>query len=151
MSVSNAKRIMSIASTAMLFSSIAFAQSLQPHNFPDVRELEFDWTLSVPEDRDDGFQYNTRIAFKPLGGVPVKAWQIEVECEKTDTRTRHFSLVNDKGTAKLAGGQIEMKAGKIGKGTMLLKKPMTVRFAEKKCGVGSPWIAPAERPQSNLR
>lgn len=142
-----AKRIAMLVA-ATFASSVAQSQSVEPDFFPDVRDLSFAWTLSVPENRADGFQYNTRIAFQPLGNLPIKTWQIEVECEKTDTRTRHFELVNAKGTARISGRQVVMDAGKIGRGTMQMKKPMTVRFAETKCGVGSPWIAPAEQPQS---
>ncbi|AOG03230.1 hypothetical protein [Bosea sp. RAC05] len=137
-----------ILAGAMALGSAAQSQNIQPDFFPDVRDLDYAWTLSVPENRKDGFQYNTRIAFQPVGPAPVTAWVIEVECEKTDTKTRHFELVSAKGTARIRNGLVEMTAGKIGRGTMQIKEPMTIRFGEIKCGSGSPWIAPAEQPQS---
>lgn len=138
-------RIFSSAAVAVLtlVGSPAKAE-IYPTIFPDVRELVLDWTVTLPERRSDGLEYNTRMDFKPVGGKPVTRWQVVIECEKTNTTTRHFEIKGDEGTAEIRGGKMVLTFPELGSGTMELKEPMRVTMADKRCGSGVPWIAPSE-------
>lgn len=132
------------ALSALTLSCGPARAEVYPTIFPDVRELVLDWTLSLPERRADGLEYNTRIDFKPVGRKPVTRWEVVIECEKTNTTTRHFEIKGDTGRAEIRDGKMVLIFPELGTGTMDLTEPMRVTMTDKRCGSGVPWIAPAE-------
>ncbi len=134
----------SIFCAALALTGFPARAETYPTIFPDVRELVLDWTLTLPERCSDGLEYNTRIDFKPIGSKPVTRWEVVIECEKTNTTTRHFEIKGDEGRAEIRGGKMVLIFPELGTGTMELKEPMRVTMTDKRCGSGVPWIAPSE-------